>query len=379
MPYCQYTALHETDIVTELGLLNICEPVYPQIMMKKYLSLLFTLFSLIFATTATADPFTVAGVPVDASGENAIAAQTQAITEGQRYATEILINRLTLGSERSSKGQPALDPQTIARMIRALEIANEKRSANRYLGDITVAFNPSQVQSFLRGQGFTMVSTESRPRLVLPVLEGSPLWRANEWQSVWQGDTYAHSLTPSRGINLANGSEALISSAQALSANMDSLRRVGQAYGVDQVLVAKAVPSLSGVSVTLTDVALDSGTKRNLGTVTGTDFPSAARAAVQSLENEWKSASVSNAKNAVSMTVTVLYQSHEEWLRLQDAINGSAQIQDARLDALSKDGALMTLTYGGDMSRLGNELGFKGVSIKRDPNLGVILARTGRI
>jgi len=65
--------------------------------------------------------------------------------------------------------------------------------------------------------------------------------------------------------------------------------------------------------------------------------------------------------------------SHEDWLRLQEAINGSAQITDARLDALTKDGAMMTLTVG-DLGRLANELSFKGVMVKSDPKIGTYLA-----
>jgi len=38
----------------------------------------------------------------------------------------------------------------------------------------------------------------------------------------------------------------------------------------------------------------------------------------------------------------------------------------------------MTITYGGDITRLRNELAFKGVDVRNDPSLGVVLARTGR-
>ena len=53
-----------------------------------------------------------------------------------------------------------------------------------------------------------------------------------------------------------------------------------------------------------------------------------------------------------------------EWQQLQDIINGSAQIRSAQLIALSKRGALMSLTYGGDLERLRNELAFKGLQLK---------------
>jgi len=38
----------------------------------------------------------------------------------------------------------------------------------------------------------------------------------------------------------------------------------------------------------------------------------------------------------------------------------------------------MTLTYGGDINRLRNELSFKGVDVRTDPKLGLVLARAGR-
>lgn len=347
--------------------------------MKKLYSFLFVVLSSIWTSVAlAADPFTVAGVPVDAQGANAIEAQTTAISEGQAAAANVLINRLTLSSERATKRLAPLEPETIAKMIRALEIANEKRSVNRYLGDITVAFNPSQVQQVLRDRGLTMISTQSRGRLVLPVLNGAPLWSDNGWNLAWRNPAFGHALTPVRGIAPGEGNASIVSATDASVANIEALRRAGQRYGVDQVLVAIASPGPGGVDVRLTDVALDTGQSRNLGRVSAGDYNQAAWAAVEKLEENWKSASVSLEENAETMTVSVLYRSHNDWLTLQDAINGSAQIQDARLDALSKDGALMTLTYGGDMDRLRGELGFKGVTVRTLPEIGVVLTRTGR-
>jgi len=78
------------------------------------------------------------------------------------------------------------------------------------------------------------------------------------------------------------------------------------------------------------------------------------------------------------MAVSVLYRSQSEWQQLKSAIDDSAQIQDARLDAMSKDGALMNITFAGDMERLRRELAFKGVDIRDDPKLGMIFTRSGR-
>ena len=339
----------------------------------------FVLMSVIWAALAlAADPFTVTGIPVDSTGDNAIEAQTTAISEGQVYASELLIARLTLPQERASKGVPPLTADIVAPMIRALSVANEKRSTDRYLGDITVAFNPSQVQQFLRGSGLTMITTQARPRLVLPTYNGR-IWTENAWSEAWANDAFANALTPINRFDPTSGNRSLIDADAVSAKNLPALRQVGARFGVEQILLAEASGGSGNVSVAITDVSLDTGDVRNLGRVSSPSFVGAAWETVERVENEWKEASVSLAQNAQSMPVSVLYRSHQDWMRLQDAINNSSQIQDARLDALSKDGALMTITYGGDLRRLANELGFKGVEIKRDPELGMIIYRRGRI
>ena len=175
-------------------------------------------FTIIFSFLITAfwavlalaqDPFTVTGIPVDATGDNAIEAQTEAISEGQVYASELLIARLTLPSERASKGVPPLSPEIVAPMIRALSVANEKRSTDRYLGDITVAFNPTQVQQFLRNSGLNMITTQARPRMVLPVY-GGQIWTDNAWSSAWSSDAFANSLTPVNRFESTAGNQSEI-------------------------------------------------------------------------------------------------------------------------------------------------------------------------
>ncbi|MGB3455093.1 MAG: hypothetical protein WBA35_01925, partial [Litorimonas sp.] len=111
-------------------------------MKQFFLALAATLFAL---PTLAADPFTVARVPVDATAQSAIQAQTDAIGRGQIEAARILLDRLTLESERSQSGLPPLSAQVVGPLIRGLSIDNERRSATRYLGDVTIAFNPSAV------------------------------------------------------------------------------------------------------------------------------------------------------------------------------------------------------------------------------------------
>lgn len=347
--------------------------------MTRFLFSIIALLVFLGADSAfAADPFTVAAVRVDATADSAIDAQLKATEAGQIRAAQLLVERLTLPSERAQKGVPEITIDVARSMIRGQSIGNEKRSSRRYLGDITVAFNPTRVQSFLRDNNMTMVATQSRPSLVLPLLNGSSPWIENEWVAAWQDGGFEHALTPVKAAAVdAETSENtdLISAQQIQSGDEEALSRTARQYGVAQVLIARANGGAGGVSVTLTDFAVDTGQSRSLGTVSASSFAEAATASVQLLESQWKEASAVRAENAQTIAVSVLYNSHDDWMTLQSVINDSAQIQDARLDALSKDGAMMTLTFGGDMDRLSNELAYKGVQIKTDPNIGVYLAR----
>jgi len=338
-------------------------------------------FGLIFMGISTAfagDPFTVAGVKVDATGSNAIEAQVAANTEGQIRAAEILLNRLTLPSQRAGKDFSNVSPDVISRMIRALQVSNEKRSTQRYLGDVTVSFVPSEVKRYLETQGMTMMSSQAEKRLIVPVLSGNGLWAENDWHSIWASGAFTNSLTPVEPIMMGSGNDSLISASQAASTDISALKRLGDFFGARQILVATAEPALGGIQVRISDVSVDSGRRKDLGTISSPSYEDAAWSVMSRVEDDWKSSSATLAQNAVSTPISVLYRSHSDWIWLQSVINNSAQIQGARLDALSKDGALMSITYGGDMERLRNELSYKGVDVRQDGQLGTIMFRKGR-
>lgn len=337
--------------------------------MTRFLLSLFLFFGLAF-TARAADPFTIVGVPVDARGSSAIEAQTKAIRAGQAEAASRLMERLTLESERQVNPLPPLSADSAARMIRALEIANERRSSNRYLGDITVAFKPRDVQAYLKGAGLTMITSQSRERLVLPFLGGGLDPEGEEYKA-WSKNRYANALTPIRALPAEQISTlGLWSLTPSIAGDIDRLRNLGEIAGVEQILIA----NYTGGGIRVTDVALNSGeTDQFVASGDNAEYEIVTR-----LERKWKANTAVLAGQAETMSVSVLYNSLEDWQALKTAIDGSAQIQKARLDAMSKDGALMTLSYAGNMDRLRRELAFKGVDIREDRDMGVVMSRAGR-
>jgi len=338
---------------------------------------IFAIIAVLFHVSFVAeagDPFTVAGVHVEATAENALEARTQALSLGQIKAANILIRRMSLAADRAKQGFEGVSMSDGQRMIRALEIANEKRSATRYLGDITVAFNKDAVAQYMQINGLRLISTQARKRLVIPLLEDGTNRADNEWTRAWEKRGFEHLLTPLVVMN-----RPFLERVLAGSISDASLRSAAQTFGVEQVLIVRATSRGSaGYHVSITDISLDGEVQtRKLANVSGLTAMDAVDAVSAAMEADWKDSvvSVSNTEN-VELVVSVLYRSHPEWQGLQDVINNSQQIRTAQLVALSNKGALMSLGYGGDFKRLQGELAFKGVSIRRDDELGVVLFKT---
>jgi len=329
--------------------------------MTRIFALVLAIFLFAASRACAADPFTVSGINVDATAANAIDAQIQAMADGQVAAASVLFNRLTLEQERAANPLPELTQETVTRLIRALEPSKERRSANRYLGEVTVAFNPSQVQAFLRDNNLTMVSSQARERLV--IVRETGLRGGNSLQSVFSDPRLSHALTP---LQAASAEDVAFLS---MSPSDDELKALAAKYGLNQVLIVEDTGNI-------TDISVDTGNRQSFYISPVPGDASFADRVIARLESDWKQASAVVAGEVVTTAVSVLYTSHSDWITLQDAINTSAQIKGARLDALSKDGALMTISYGGDINRLATELRFKGVRVEQDPNIGLVFKRS---
>ena len=131
--------------------------------MTRYLLICISLVSLLLGSLSAfaADPFTVTNISVDATGTTAIEAQELALKDGQAQAAAIMLRRVTLPSETATRGIPTPTPEMIGRMIRALEISNEQRTAQRYFGTVTIGFNPTEVQKFLQANRLTLFSSQA--------------------------------------------------------------------------------------------------------------------------------------------------------------------------------------------------------------------------
>ena len=357
------------------------------------------------ALAQASSPYTVVDVHIDARADTATEAQSAALAQGQLAAAERLIARLTLEQDRLSLMEPLMLSQgEAATMVAGLQIANEQRSATRYIGDLTVNFDRREVAAYLNARQLPFVESQARPMLVLPVLDnvgGASLW-AGPWYQAWQETNFSHSLTPvvALGTGTPEGEpplgRTLITADDVLNRDQMRLAELADLYGVDQIAIVVARESdgyvrVSGELVTRLDLEpsdpsddtqpsqdpyapgpivplFERETLPELGGEGG--FVAAAERFVAFRETQWKEASIVRDLTEHHLEVSVLFRSLGEWRDLQTAIAGASLVQDARLDALSRDGAVMQLSYRGAQDQLESELRERGAVLREDTALG---------
>ena len=338
------------------------------------------------------DPYTITGVAIDATASNALEAYQQALQQGQREAARRLVRRLTLAEDRVDTPldlQPHMDEYgetqpgftlsdaIIAEMISGLEIRNEQRSATRYLAELDVGFHPRSVARVMEAYGVPFVESQSRPMLVLPVYEaesGFLLWENNPWRAAWR-QNFSNALTPT-----VTPARAAITARQALELDETALLDLARAQGVNRIAVLRAgerggARRFGGYLLEVLPDGTLAVETWGPQTIYG-DWDAGARDFVADREEAWKVQSIVRDGEETELRVTVMYSGLPEWRRLQQALTRASLVQNAQLDALSRDGARMTVSYRGAFEQLVSELAERGATLEEHPGLGWVVLTT---
>jgi hypothetical protein len=323
--------------------------------------------------------YAVAGVHVDETAANAAAAQQAGFAAAQRSGFERLVRRLTVPDELAARGVPPVEPAALERLVLSVDVEQERRSGTRYIGRLTVRYDPSGVRTLLRQYNLTVVDTRTAPVLVAPlVADGTAEETTTLWRDVWANGGFGDELVP-----LATAPAEL----QGAPA-WNTAQTFAQAAAASSVLYATL--RVQGSTATATLVEIDANARRDRGEVTarinGTDA-AALRAALASLadqastriQNDWKGRIATGGGQRARISASALYSNQRQWEQIKDALEGAAQtlISEIRIEAVGRDGALVSFSFVGDRSQLAAELNRRGVNLA-DTAQGPTLRVAGR-
>lgn len=323
--------------------------------------------------------YAVGGVTVDETAANAAAAREAGFAAAQRQGFDRLVRRLTIPQELSARGVPQLDAVALDRLVLSVDVEEERRSGTRYIGRLAVRFDPSGVRTLLRQNGLTVVDTRTAPVLVaaLSLPEATPETAAL-WRQVWAQGGYGDELVPLvvapeglQGAPAWNAASPFAQAAGAASALYATLRVQGQT-----------------ASATL--VEIDSNARRDRGEVTarinGSDtnalrsaFASLTEQASMRVQNDWKARIATGGGQRARISASALYTDQRQWERIKDALEGAAAtlISEIRIEAVGREGALVSFSFVGDEAQLAAELNRRGVRLENSA-FGPTLRVTGR-
>jgi len=318
--------------------------------------------------------YAVSGVHVEETAANAAAAQEAAFASAQRLAFGRLVARLTVPEELARTTMPAMEPIQLERLVLSVDVEEERRSSTRYIGRLTVRFDPSSVRTLLRQYNLTVVDTRTAPVLVVPAaVAGTDDATVALWREVWAQGGFGDELVPL----------AVAPATVQGAPSWDVAASAAQASAAASAMFATL--RVQGSTLTASLIEVDSNARRERGEVTarasGTDS-SALRAALSSLaeqasarlQNEWKARIATGAGQRARVAASALYGNQAQWEQIKDALEGAAQtlISEIRIEAVGREGALVSFSFVGDRTQLIAELQRRGVRLE-DTTQGPVL------
>lgn len=346
---------------------------------------------------AAEDVFTVSGVKVDVTAENAVAAREKAFTAAQIAAFKALALRI-LGDE-AAKTYPTPSVATISTMIQDFEITDERLSAVEYIGTYTFRFDGNAVRSQFNMENLKYAAA-TRPVLVLPFYQmGSriSLWQdTNPHLGAWTRSNAQGGLVQIR-VPLGDIRDiADVGDDQALTYRRDGLYQILERYGASEAIILIAVPGPADAADVPTDISTmiyrtDRDRAEYVQTIkTNPDdnstaaqlYDKAVREVRAALQRDWKSEGAgayaytataqANADGSMPdamsgyampshiMTVRAQFSTMQQWIETRQAIRRVPGLMGMKVRSVTPREAVVELEYAGD------EIGLKSALTQQE-------------
>ncbi|HET7086415.1 MAG TPA: hypothetical protein VFI23_16700 [Rhizomicrobium sp.] len=313
------------------------------------------------ATAQDSGLYTVSSVHVDATGPSSTEALNTAIAQGRAKAFQIVYRRLTRQSDWAK--QPALDMPGLLRLSRGYNIANERRSTTRYVGDVTYMFNPEAVARLLRSSQIAFSQTQARRILVIPM---SPGVSHGPWSQALMAPGFRDSQVPF--TVLAAEDDAALSGLNFDTASWNDVSAVAGKNHVSEVALVQALYANGKMTVNIHRLGQgEQPVKTSLDVpmvqTVGTTYPAAAQAAVRTIEDMWKTRSAIDFSQRGKLTADVKIANLAQWGEIQGALGQIGNVTGVSVTAMTMNTARINLNYQGGIDQLREAASGAGLSL----------------
>ena len=318
---------------------------------------------------AAGNVFQVDRIKVDVSATSTALARSTALQQGQARALSIAMRRLAKQEEWEKL--PDIRTLDIENMVEVLRISDEKTGPTRYLATLSIQFKAAPLRDLLRSYGVAVTEVQSKPALLLPVLEdlqGLQAWGEHWWQTSWRDfdidNNPAPLLLPLGGLD-----DSLIANAEdILIGDPAKLQMLNDRYGTQTVIVAHALADVEGqLGVTAYIFGEEESDVIVRTYRTGEPHEDMGRVAIDeiasALAERWKQVAAVASDEKQILRVRADYPSLKEWTRLLSRLNEAKLVREVTIVELAKSYAYLDLAYIGSVTQLGGNLGQRGLML----------------
>lgn len=322
--------------------------------------------------------FTAFGVHVDERAATVAEARARALAVGQRRALRRLYEKLV---ERDDVYRlPVVGQTELSRLVRGLEIFNERSSSVRYIADLNVTFDAEAMRRLLANSGVPFSQSGGRAVLVLPVLAmGGAHYLfepENTWAAAWSKIDTQNRLLDFRFAEGGFRDRRDLSVRQVLQKDADRISELAARYGAEDVLLAVAEPVRAygngSPAVDFRYLRLLSPADETSGRIRGAVgaaqdalLRQAAQAIVERLEIDWKTQTLVDFGQVFELRAEVPVSTLEDWVDLQSRIGRVSMIQSLEIERLALPVSRVRLHYIGGANQLILTLNEVDVALER--------------
>ena len=334
------------------------------------------------AQVSSGNTYTIGGIDVDVTAADAIKARQQGIREAQRRAVKMLVDKMVAAEDRAKV--PPVDDARLDGLVRGVEFARERTTANRFIGTINVVFGAEPVKAWLGQSGISIAETVTRPALVIPLWKDKngvePLDDRNPWRDAWRALDTSGSAVPVTVVRGDQLDQNALSVEEAYVGDVSALTRLNERYRAPWIVVAIVEGSKASGPLVVSGVRYDTqtGIRSDLPKVTVTDSAQLADAAQKiqaKLDEEWRSVAVVRRDSQASLEVVVPIRALSDWVQVRQRLGAVPAVKSVFVRTLEADHADLTLEYFGTAEALQRTLAQAGLQLDREADKWRLQAR----
>ncbi len=328
--------------------------------------------AIVLPNRATADPYAVSGIKVQATAPRADLARAKAVAEGELQAFQRLIRRITLPEDHAKLPRP--NAETVRASLRNFSIEAENDRGGRYAATVIYRFDRAAVSGLLTGAGLVVADEAERAVVLVPVwMQGDKpvLWDdPNPWREAWGQVEHEDLLVTFPRARGELADLTAMSAADAAAANRDAAERLAEIYKADAVAFATARLDKGRRQIAVQIYDRMAGRMASLGVFQANDDPAALQRAAadiaRTIDGAIKRQSLAADKSAETLRVRVPLKDFEQWAAIRRKLEQTPRLRSLSTLSIGAGEALIELRYAGSADELRRVLAGGGLVLERD-------------